>query len=105
MKISLCQTIAIVCILSVGFMIAAPFLQRAEAKPTKIIFATYFYQCVTFADGVCIKPTSWMNDVEEESWFHKNWRHKDNHPVIFDEITYSRTEIVDGCSQCSGTID
>ena len=104
MNLSLCQIIAILCILAVGFMTAAPFVQTAEAKPTKITFVTYIYQCGTFAGGACITIT-WNAYKREESWWHKNWQHQDNHTVIYDEITHSRKEYVDGCSQCSGTID
>ncbi len=99
------SSIVVLFLLIGGFVLSIGILPKtAEAGPTKITFVTYFYQCVTFDGGSCIQPTTWMNDTEEESWWHRNWRHQDNHPVVFDEISHSRTEMVDGCSQCSGTI-
>lgn len=103
MKISLCQTIAIVCILSVGFMTAAPFLQRAEAVETHITFTLNYYQCVKVENGIlvlCEEAEPWWTESSEESWWHKKFSGHP-HSTIFDEVERWRTQFVQGCSDCT----
>ena len=101
MKISMCQTMAILCILSVGFMTAAPFLQTAEAKWTKKITYEYIYECLLKDGTVCIKPTTSTKIKYENGWWHQLWLHQDDHPQTEDTITKKRTEKVNGCSKCN----
>ena len=100
MKISLGQTIAIVCILAVGFMTAAPFVQTAEAEWTKKTTYNYTYECLLKDGTVCIEPTSWTRIVEKNTWWHRKWNHQDDHPQTEDEVSRSRTQRVNGCSEC-----
>ena len=104
MKISLCQTIAIVCTLAVGFMTAAPFVQTAEAKWTKKITTIYSYECllrgVTGDAATCIDLGPWKTIRYRNGWWHKNWNHQDGHKQTREENTKHREETVDGCSEC-----
>ena len=46
MKRSLCQMIAVICILSVGFLTAAPFVQTADADDfTATLYYVHAYYC------------------------------------------------------------
>lgn len=100
MKISLCQTIAIVCTLALGFMTAAPFVQTAEAEWTKKITTTYSYECLLHDGTVCITIPPYDVIRYKESWWHKHWNHQDNHSQSKEKITKHREESVDGCSEC-----
>ena len=100
MKISLCQTIAIVCILAVGFMIVGPFVQTAEAEWTKEITTTYSYECLLSDGTICIDLPPWQTIRYRNGWWHRNWNHQDNHAQTRETNTKHREETVNGCSEC-----
>ena len=80
MQVSLCQMIAIVCILAVGFMTVTPFVQTADAWPSHLCCETidvwqkiYSWGAVkTGQDYVWgYVPTNDCDDV----WHWKVWPH------------------------------
>lgn len=99
MKLSMSQMIAIVCILSVGFMTAAPFVQTAEAGVTKITITSYSYQCVKDG-GHCVSPSNWTETSSEESWWHRNFG-SHPHGYTIEEVSRYVTQVVTDCDDCS----
>lgn len=57
MKFSTLQTIAIVCMLTVGFMTGTPFLQTADAHPVEIIERSLLDAVVCVEDGTIVSTT------------------------------------------------
>ncbi len=45
MRMSLCQTIAIICVLSVGFMTVTPFIPNAQALPSAVVITEIYEKC------------------------------------------------------------
>ena len=100
MKLSTLQMIAILCILAVGFMTAAPFLQTAEAGWTKKITTTYSYECILHDGTLCTKVPPYVKIDLIETWWHRHWNHQEGHSKTREKITKHREEEVDGCSEC-----
>ena len=107
MKISLSQTIAIVCILAVGFIGLFSLVDRTEAHPKRLDFRYTVYYCYVIDDSgfgeLCTSYTDsgsravWpWSGHQNEKGPHKPHTVERNHHAEPDNERYTRS----GCSKC-----
>ncbi len=96
MKISLCQVFAIVCILAVGFMTAAPLVQTADADEYEVtVHFVVVVVCQSCGHGIsAIKIAEGTLTVDHE----EGTSHSENDLVVWILIPGPET-----CDECSGT--
>ena len=103
MKMSLCQMIAVVCILAVGFLTITPFVPEVDADPyvTSVHYVTGYVYCGGWSPHL-LSVTTLSSKVKTAS--HSEAHHDYEHPApdyfYKNLIRYSSDE----CSICVITI-
>lgn len=86
MKMSLCQAVAMTCLLVVGFMMVSPLVSEVDAHPRKIYYKDYYHvefcsTCgsfyLTFLFGITTTEGHYtdFDEVHEQYKYYQNYVH------------------------------